>query len=185
MACLLTPWFGAADPSAATALALQTDVAIPDAWVRGLPRAGMALVVTRARGGSGGGGGRRQKFRVLLFQPTLPRYGHAEEPAGEPRERQEVWIEGLFAAVDAVFGARGAVVEGYVGGYTLRQWSNSPRQNGPEPEPEQEPLPDSVELACQFVREVVEAPSRVPEGAELVYRGFAVAEYWDDEANEE
>ena len=50
-------------------------------------------------------------------------------------------------------------------------------QSRPEQEPES--LPDSVELACQFVREVVEAPSHFPERADLAYRGFAVAEYWE------
>ena len=80
---------------------------------------------------------------------------------------------GVFGAVDAVFGARGAIVDGYVGGYTLREWSNPPHQGGPEPER----LPDSVELACQFDREVVEPPGRVPEGGELVYRGFATGDH--------
>ncbi|RYP30644.1 hypothetical protein DL767_006144 [Monosporascus sp. MG133] len=164
--CLLAPWFF--EPADAARAAQETDAPIPTAWLRSCPRAGMALVLSRAKENEKkkkGKGKGRLACRAMLFQPGPPRYADAAEPTPERRAGQDAWLSALFGAVDAHFDIR----EGYVGGTTLQRYENT------------QPGPDSVELACQFVRELVEDPEKgVPEGWGLVERGFALAEHWDD-----
>ncbi|RYP78375.1 hypothetical protein DL771_000560 [Monosporascus sp. 5C6A] len=161
--CLLTPWFF--EPADAARVAQETDRPIPTAWLRSCPRAGMVLVLSKTEEKKGKGKG-KLGCRALLFQPGPPRYADAAEPMPERRARQGAWLDAIFDVVDAEF----TVHEGYTGGSTLRRYENG------------QPSPDSVELACQFVRELVEEPEKgVPEGCDLAERGFALVERWDDE----
>ncbi|RYP48215.1 hypothetical protein DL768_005875 [Monosporascus sp. mg162] len=159
--CLLTPWFF--EPADAARAAQEMDGPIPTAWLRSCPRAGMTLVLSKTEKKKGKGKG-KLGCRALLFQPGPPRYADAAEPMPERWARQNAWLDTLFGAVDAEF----TVHEGYIGGSTLRRYENG------------QPCPDSVELACQFVRELVEDPEKgVPEGWGLVERCFALVERWD------
>ena len=65
------------------------------------------------------------------------------------------------------------MAEGHIGGHTRRVYGKF------------DALPDSVELACQFVREVEDPAGSVPAGGDLVYRGFAVEEYWDQRGGDD
>ncbi|RYP12040.1 hypothetical protein DL765_007500 [Monosporascus sp. GIB2] len=162
--CLLTPWFF--EPADAARVAQEADAPIPTAWLRSCPRAGMALVLSQAEEKGKGKGKGKGSFacRAMLFRPGRPRYADAAEPTPERRARQDAWLDALFGAVDADFDIR----EGHVGGSTLRRYENIQL--------------DSVELACQFVRELVEDPEKgAPEGSGLMERGFALAEHWDGE----
>lgn len=156
--CLLTPWFF--EPAAAKDMARERDIAIPTAWAKSCPRAGMALVITRLKRVYG-----KKTYRVVVFQPGPPRYPDAVEPL-DRKEMQDAWVEKMLGVVDDGLDVK----QGHIGGYMLRRYDSGDKT--PE---------DSVELACEFVREVVADPEKaVPGGKGLVQRGFATTERWDD-----
>ncbi|RYP02768.1 hypothetical protein DL764_005642 [Monosporascus ibericus] len=140
-----------APPADAARVAQETDAPIPTAWLRSCPRTGMALVLSKAKENEKkkGKGKGRLACQAMLFRPGPPRYADAAEPTPERRARQDAWLSALFGAVGTHFDIR----EGYVGGTTLHRYENI------------QPASDSVELACQFLRELVEDPEKgVPEG---------------------
>lgn len=162
---VLTPWCFSIQQVASSAA--EKGQAIPLAWEKTAFRTGMAMVIVRDITYP-----RRVYYKVVLFKPGRPHYVRAEEPQAR-RGLHEQWIEKLK---DIVKEDLERISSGWIGG----------KLEGREEMPKRHVPPDSVELACAFVTEIIEEPRSMPmQSWELLDRKFVRIPEWVTEWPEE
>ncbi|KAI1142842.1 hypothetical protein F5Y05DRAFT_420707 [Hypoxylon sp. FL0543] len=149
---LFTPWFFEVD--AVEAKAAEKDEPIPVAWQKTCFRAGMMICLSEFKRD-----GIDWTYRLIMFKPSRPHYIRAEEPS-DRRPKQDAWIEELLKLLKSDFD----IVQGWIGG-KARAHRDAPSGRRVSP--------DSVEVSCEIMAEIMEDPSSLPTTRTgLIKRGF-------------
>ncbi|KAI0148097.1 hypothetical protein F4776DRAFT_298883 [Hypoxylon sp. NC0597] len=157
---LLTPWFFEID--AVKLKAAEKDEAIPTVWEKTCFRAGMMICLSKFSSDDSD-----WAYRVILFKPSRTDYIRAEEPS-DRRPKQNEWIEELLKNLEGTFD----IVEGWIGGRARTHVAALPNRGV---------SPDSVEVSCEIITEIMEDPRSLPNvKKELFARRFQTLRRYAD-----
>ncbi|KAI1329595.1 hypothetical protein F5Y16DRAFT_90263 [Xylariaceae sp. FL0255] len=149
---LMTPWFY--DPKEVIKYAESRNEDVPSTWQNTCFRSGMMVAIVKLREVKpkkirpGCWTERYWKHRVFWFRPDQPTYPLAHETTAT-RDKLDKWITEAFKRIDNADIIR--VRENWIGGRALNH--KVPNRNV---------LPDSVEVSCEFITEIMENPATLP-----------------------